>query len=136
MAFMIWTDKLSVGVTKIDDEHKPVIEMIDALYAGLLDDAALPALENVFDRLIGYTDTHFSNEEALYGQAQYPDLSAHREKHAKLKKAVAKYREQLHNGNGRILAAEMLHFLKSWWTHHILEDDKKVCAFLNAKNIH
>ena len=135
MAFMIWTDKMSVGVASVDAEHQRLVEMIDELYEGVLADAAEPALNSVLDGLIEYTDVHFRNEEQLFEKAHYSRLAQHKAQHDELRRRVGQYREQVGNQKSTIVAAELLRFLKEWLAQHIQHDDKEACAFLKSKGI-
>jgi hemerythrin len=136
MSFFMWTNKLSVGVAAFDEEHKIFIRIIDDLYEKLFCDADKLPLIGIVDELIDYMNLHFRSEEQLFEIAQYPQLARHKAQHDELKQKVLKYRKDIGDENGTILAAELLHFLKDWLANHVLKYDKEAGVFLNAKGVH
>ena len=77
MAFLIWTDKLSVGVQSIDAQHTVLIETLNELHAAMLKGQAREAVGQILHNLLDYTRDHFAAEEAMMEQAKYAALPAH-----------------------------------------------------------
>ena len=135
MSFIEWTDELSVGVAVFDDEHKKLIDMINDLYDSIAAGASEAAVRRVIDSLVEYTFIHFGHEEMYFDEAAYPHAAEHAAVHADMKRQVFEYRERLDRDDSTDLAVEMLKFLRDWLAQHLMVEDKKYGAHLNAKGI-
>jgi hemerythrin-like metal-binding protein len=65
----------------------------------------------------------------------YPGIEGHRKKHGKLVVQVVERRERLLAGDVPEKAS-FVHFFESWLVRHILDEDRKYGAFLNAKGVY
>ena len=134
MAFFNWTDKLSVGIKAVDDDHKKLVEMLNSLYEAMKSGQGKEALGKVLDRLIGYTQFHFAREESFFAKTAYPGAAAHIKEHQDLVAQATTLQSRQKSGE-IALTIETLDFLKDWLNHHILETDKQYSPHLNASGI-
>jgi hemerythrin len=135
MALMEWTEKLSVGVGQFDEEHKRLIGLLNELAEAMSTGHGKQALGPILDALIVYTKTHFDNEERLMKLRGYPEYEAHKKEHDALNKQVLDVRAKFQAGATSALSIELMTFLKSWLSKHILGTDQKYTAFFNAKAV-
>lgn len=135
MALMEWSDRLSVGITQFDNEHKRLVGMVNDLFDAVQAGKGKDALGRILDGLITYTKTHFANEERYMTQHGYPDLPAHKAEHDALAKQVLDVQAKYRAGASAVLSMEVMTFLKGWLVKHIQGTDKKYGPFLNAKGI-
>lgn len=135
MRYMVFTDKFVDGVVAIDKDHARMIEIVNQLYRVVLETKSADALASVFDELESYIAEHFAHEEALMAQVDYPKLAEHRAGHKVMSRRIADYRARLRDRYDTILAADMLHQLKTWISGHMLTADKEACIYLNARGI-
>lgn len=136
MPLMTWTDKLSVGVNVIDDDHKKLVNMVNELYDGITAGKGKEALAKILDELVNYTKIHFDREEQLFAKTGYPAAAAHKKEHDDLTKQVLDVQAKYKNGSVATLSLEVMNFLKNWLVNHIQGSDKKYGPHLNAKGIH
>ena len=61
---IVWTPKLSVGVDRIDEQHKIWFEKADELFEAGKQKRAKEYIVTMFDFLDDYTKQHFRDEEA------------------------------------------------------------------------
>ncbi|MFH0878374.1 MAG: bacteriohemerythrin [Lentisphaerota bacterium] len=134
MAFINWTDQLSVNIRQIDDQHKKLVSIINTLFDAMSQGKAKDVLGKVFNELIQYTKTHFQNEERMMQQYSYPDFAAHKKEHDDLTKTAMDLQDKFTKG-AVSLSIETSNFLKAWLTKHILGTDKKYSPFLNGKGV-
>jgi hemerythrin-like metal-binding protein len=134
MALITWSDRLSVGVERIDKQHRQLVDLLNSLHAEMLAGRGMQALSEVLGNLIQYTKTHFNTEETLFRNHGYPDAQAHKQQHDELtEKAVALAREV---SSGRAtLTLPTMNFLKDWLSNHILKSDMAYKPFFAAKGI-
>ena len=86
-------------------------------------------MEDILNRLNDYTQFHFSTEESMMNETDYPERFIHQAEHVKLTQQVEKYAADLHEGK-ILFSMEILGFLREWLNTHILKTDKKFGKFL------
>jgi hemerythrin len=131
MAFFVWTDKYSVGIQQIDDQHKRLVELVNDLYEAMTAGRGSEVLGTVFNNLLVYTRTHFAEEETLMQQCGFPGFSEHKQLHERLTQQVIDLGEQFRDGRNS-LTVPVATFLKDWLVKHIQGTDKKYVPFLKS----
>ena len=134
MALMTWNQKLSVGVARIDVEHQGLINLLNQLHDEMLKGKAKDVLGPTLDRLVSYTQTHFSTEEALFKAHAYPGAAEHRAEHDSFRQKAADLQKGLKSGAAG-LSTEVLNFMRDWLTRHIQGTDMQYKAFFEAKGV-
>ncbi len=136
MPLIEWTAELSVGIKSIDEQHKKLVNMINALNDAMLTGSSRELLEKIFTGLANYTQKHFSYEENMFIEFGYTDYEEHKRQHNELIAQVVELKEKfLINPQGTITTDLML-FLKRWLTNHIMRTDKGYTEFLLSKGVH
>jgi hemerythrin-like metal-binding protein len=124
MTAMEWKDSYSVGNDRMDDQHKGLIALINAL------DGEIETGE-VLDKLGQYVDVHFREEEALLKASGYPALAAHIEQHKTFEEWFAGQRNMFADGGGADRLREGIRsYLKVWLMNHILFTDKSYSTYV------
>jgi len=137
--FIEWEDKYSVGIEKIDNQHKQLIEVINRLYYSRGSSSHV-VLGETIQKLIEYTKTHFTDEERLMRENGYPAYQAHKKRHEAFIEEVQKFNNEHQKVDDDLLenyslVTDVLFYLKSWLCGHILVVDKEYSPFLNKKGI-
>jgi methyl-accepting chemotaxis protein len=127
----IWDDSLSIGVPKIDEQHKRLFatanDFIDAIEQGM----GKHKLKKMFDFMIQYTATHFSDEEEVQKQYNYPDYENHRRIHEKFKKTVLELAREMHHfGTTESLVKEFKRKVGDWLVTHVKGQDAKIGVYI------
>jgi hemerythrin len=135
MAYFEWKQEYSVGVAKLDDEHKELVRLLNSLYEAFKQGKGRDALGLIIAKLIKYTQTHFSSEESIMMLNGYPGLELHRDKHRKMAAKVQRIHQKFQRGEIRN-PIEISNFLKDWLQKHIQGTDKLYGPYLNKKGIH
>jgi len=131
MALITWSDTYSVQVSQFDDQHKKLIEMLNDLHDSMKVGKGKEALGKILKSLIQYTAMHFSSEERLMKQHNYPDYEQHKKEHNQLVMKVQDVQKKYLEGS-TILSQEVMNFLKEWLRNHIQGEDKKYGIFFNS----
>jgi hemerythrin len=132
---LVWSDEYRVGVDKIDVQHRRLIEMLAKFYASLAEGRAESGLGELLKGLLDYTVYHFSTEETLMQQWQYPSFEAHQAMHAAFVAKVTDMAERFTNGK-LVLSLEATRYVRSWLTEHILGTDRQLGQFLASRGVH
>jgi hemerythrin len=128
MPLITWSQNFSVDIAQLDDEHKKLIDMINSLHDAMKQGKGKDAMGPLLDALTNYAATHFSHEEALMAQYQYPEYSKHKQIHTDFANKVVEYR-QLYEKN-LLPATHLLNTLRDWLITHICDTDKQYRACL------
>lgn len=129
--FIDWSDALSVGIEEIDEQHKVLINLINQMHEAIHKRQGSGAVRIILSELIEYTRIHFSVEESLMRILNYSGYEEHHEQHQELLKHVVELQEKVASGKTSI-SFELMHFLKTWLTRHILEEDMQYSGFFLA----
>ncbi len=119
-----WDDKYSVGISRIDDEHKQFIDIINKAIATKERGGTPEELKEVLHKITMYAINHFSTEENYMIEFNYPEYQYHKEEHHDFSKKVIEYCERVNDGDSQF-ANEVLEYLKRWLINHIQVTDRK-----------
>ena len=134
MSKIEWDDSLSIGVELIDDQHKMLIQKLkdlsDAFNQGLEQNKILKTM----DFLIEYTDFHFTDEEQLMSEINYPGLGEQKNQHREFKATIQNILDDYQDeGPTKSLAESINVFLLNWLLNHIKGADAKIGLFLTGE---
>lgn len=119
-----WDDKYSVGISKIDDEHKQFINIINNAIATNEHNDDPEELKKLLHSITMYAINHFSTEETYMIEFNYPEYQYHKEEHHGFSKKVIEYCDKITDGDSQ-LSNIILEYLKRWLVNHIQVTDKK-----------
>jgi hemerythrin len=125
-----WDKELEVGIELMDTQHKELIEKFNTLMNACEAGRGQEELKGALDFLCDYTEKHFSDEEALQQQINYPEFSKHKQLHDDFKVTVANLANQLkeEGPSSAILDRFSIDF-GEWLIKHIKREDVKVASY-------
>lgn len=125
MALITWSNMLSTGIAEQDNQHKKLIELINKLNDAMQAGKGTEMMGSVLSELVNYTVFHFGYEEKLMGQHNYSDTPAHKAEHVKFVQTVGDFKQKFDSGSA-VVSVEIMNFLRTWLTGHIMKTDKKM----------
>ncbi len=134
MPLITWSDAMSVGVAKIDQEHQRLIELINLLHSAMSQGKSNEIMGKVLEEVIGYAKNHFDTEETLFRTYGYPAAAEHMNAHVGLIKRALDVQAEFKAGR-IFIGAATLSFLRDWLTHHILKQDMAYKLFFGSKGV-
>lgn len=131
-----FTDRFKTGIELVDDEHRTLFEIIketnDLICAEHLHDKYDKIME-LLAKLKDYTEFHFHDEEMLMERIGYPGLEAQKHAHAAFVERLVDIDlntlDEIDNDQQSYLL-DLINFLISWLTNHILVSDKKIGEYV------
>ncbi|MDH5682230.1 MAG: bacteriohemerythrin, partial [Spirochaetota bacterium] len=129
-----WENSLSVEIDSIDKQHMKLVDYINELYSAMKVGKGHLVTGEIMDKLIEYTDKHFTFEEKLMTQHNYPGYIEHKKEHETFVEKVLEVRN-LSKQNKSPASAEIMVFLQEWLTHHIKIIDKQYSDFFNRLGV-
>lgn len=116
----------------IDTQHKELIDRINKLLILCENEKPMKreAVE-MLDYLSDYTEFHFSQEEKLQEEIQYPGLAEHKKKHEELRRVVQELREMLEEQEGPTneFVEKVNENVTQWLYNHIKGFDRSVAEY-------
>lgn len=131
MTFMPWSSELTLGIPSIDEQHRCLVDLINALHRELAHPEPQRAvIAEVLEGLVDYTHNHFIVEEVMFQKHGYPQTQAHMQEHSQFTAKAMDWLMRFEEGEDVNL--EAMDFLKAWLIHHICEEDRAYVPFLRA----
>lgn len=135
MTFMAWSRHFETGFGPVDRQHRALVDLVNQAAPLLADagNAGIAQAGHLLDQLNHYAAIHFKDEEQLMQSAGLDPayLAHHHHTHQGFADAVATMRQQA-SQEGLITGNELLRFLASWLTFHILAEDQSMARQLRA----
>jgi len=135
MPLIEWSADLSVGINSIDEQHKKLVNMINALNDAMLTGSSNELLGKIFTGLAAYTQKHFAYEENMFAEYGYADSEKHKRQHSELIAQVVELKQNFIENPQATITTDLMQFLKRWLTNHIMKTDKEYTEFLLSKGV-
>jgi len=125
----VFTEKYMTGIPLIDGEHETLFEIIgeanELVKAELLHDKYDRIME-ILEKLKGYTNEHFQDEEEYMESIGYPGLPAQKMAHRAFVTKLEEIDLEQIDQNQQEYLEELMEFLFGWLSNHILKSDKLI----------
>ena len=133
MERMIWSDELSVFDKKIDEQHKKLIELVNAYADAVSARQEKAVLGKMLRHLMRYIEVHFQEEENMMQLARYPKQPEHSREHEQFVFKVAETVEAYQYGDFAV-ARDLRDFLITWVREHIMQIDREFGTYLRFRD--
>lgn len=133
MAYFPWDPALETGNGLIDEQHKSLFALADALQEAVAcrcDDAE--AVANAVYGLTDYVVEHFDDEEELMRRHGYPQLSVHHQLHQQLTAETMRLATRYFNGED-LVPDSIAPFLAGWLADHIRKEDMRFAEYVASQ---
>ena len=122
-----WNKSFSVGIEKIDKQHKFFFKIVNKLYN--IDDTNIEELKKIIEELYDYTIYHFKSEEEYLQKVRYPHLKEHQNVHQNFVKKIKELKEIDEIPDD----IDLFEFASEWLIDHILNTDQKYAFWIMNK---
>ena len=133
MNLMAWNPHFETGLELVDAQHHALVDMINlaAPHLALNDEVAKRAVGPLLDNLTKYAAVHFRDEERLMAHKEMAldYQSHHHSTHQAFVDELTQMRRQYERGES-LTGTELLRFLSSWLSFHILVEDQRMATQL------
>jgi hemerythrin-like metal-binding protein len=142
-----WDKNFETGISKIDEEHKRLVDILNHLAAHLANRSHPVTLTKYFDELAEYADYHFKSEEKIWKTYFEGDEwnTNHIQTHQSFITNVVKLRSEEGEISLDQIIQDVVSFLSKWLAYHILDTDKRMaiavhemksgCSITEAKRL-
>jgi len=126
-----WDESLSIGIDIIDEHHRYLFDLINDLYAVVINKRGTRQVARLIKSLDAYAKVHFRAEEQMMNHYAYAGMDRQLHQHHAFEEKIAEFYEELHV-NPLVAQFDVLSYLKDWLIHHIRVEDAHLAAL--AKN--
>ncbi len=110
MPAMEWSERLELGLARMDDTHREFVELYNALQG-----APAEAFIERLDAFIAHTVEHFEQENRWMEKVDFP--GCHRAEHDRVLVVLRDVRERAAQGD-RFLGRRLVEELPAWFENH------------------
>jgi len=134
-SFCAWDEGCWVGIHKLDDQHKALFATLNRLHDHLMSHGISALIDKELSNLIRQTKIHFKTEEEIMLTHGYPDYALHKIMHELLLQQLVDVQALEANDYSKswIERLELTEFLHAWLVSHIIDEDKKIGAFVRDR---
>jgi hemerythrin-like metal-binding protein len=119
-----WSDILEIGHAEIDDDHRRLIDDVNALRQAVVDDRPWGDLVGRAKEMADHCVRHFRREEAILAREGYAGLELHVEEHRRLERSIGDIIYLMDNASpGAPLKLELLGTFRTLLVDHLLRYD-------------
>ena len=115
-----WDSSFSLGFHDIDAQLQHLVGLLSTTHDEFI--AGTPNLGRVIDELVDYAKYHFKSEEPWMLDDRYLGIMEHKKEHTFSLQKVSKLQKDFYS-KSEYISLEMLQFLETWITNHILKRD-------------
>lgn len=134
MPYIEWRTTYEVGFKLIDDQHIKLIAIMNELYDAQQRGTGQMIVTKSLLELVDYTVYHFSTEEKLFTQYEYPKKVQHMKEHQEFVDRINNLKADAGKGN-LLLSIKTMEYLKDWTINHILGTDKEFGEFAREREL-
>ena len=125
LTLLEWEMSLETGMTQIDEQHRTLVEKIQAL-------ADRTKADRVSETLIflqGYVIEHFGTEEKLHEESDFPEAEEHMEAHNTFIERFFVIKKEYDAANDEQFLFKLVNLLSGWLKEHIIGMDHRFADY-------
>lgn len=126
-----WDRRLESGEKCIDEQHRELIEMANALIFISFSNVKFESVAKQLDLFLEYITVHLHYEEETLEEIGYPDYIAHMKLHRELKERALGLKDAYRRGS--LKSSEFFAFILDDIIGHMQIEDVKYFPYFNAK---
>ncbi len=128
-----WKEQYSVGIEKIDHQHKQLFKIINKLIAmPPVSSEDSQIVSDILMEMIKYGREHFTTEEMFMQLYSYPEIELHKKEHDYFIKTTSELAADFMENEDKT-ADRIKNFLAVWLPEHILKTDMRYKPYFADK---
>ena len=120
----VWEAEYNTGNEKIDDQHRLIFDAANVLFDGVKKYKEDEILDQSFDLLLRYTNTHFRDEEKHYEKIGSVLLKAQKNEHQKLINELRELWHEKRHGSSDA-GTDLDYWMEKRLLPHIIAEDTR-----------
>jgi hemerythrin-like metal-binding protein len=132
MPFIIWSDRLDLGIEEIDSDHRKMAGLINDLYDAIAAKVGREVIEGIIAQVISYTSIHFACEDRIRAVTSYAEAETHKTVHDAMRVWAKGVPDEHQSSSLTARSLELMVCLKDWLFEHILGGDRYAPFLTNS----
>ena len=128
-----WSDKLSIGIDEIDEDHQLLLSIINNFHDRFLQSQPKEATLKALSEIAEYTSWHFEHEERIMYANKYPQIEEHQGQHTELLENLTSLVADFEKERADITEVTM-NFLRDWLLIHLQRADYELGKWVRRRN--
>lgn len=124
-----WNSTYELGFKTIDEQHIKLVDIINDFYDAFATAQAHEKIGEIIGELVNYTVYHFTAEEEIFANSNYPNTEEHRKKHKEFVDELKRYHQEVKDGN-MTTTYDLMTFLRDWLVQHIMGTDRTYLPYI------
>ena len=125
MSLIEWKDEFNLGIEAIDNEHRDLVALINALHEAMSGGADRADIVAGISEIYTLVSAHFEREESFMRETRYMAYAEHKEDHEVLLDDLREIIDQVRSG-GRYAEARLSADLQYWFSEHFRTHDARL----------
>ncbi|MBF0239962.1 MAG: hemerythrin family protein [SAR324 cluster bacterium] len=134
MSISGWRPEYSLNIALLDEHHQKLFAGIQQLKDSYGTHEEIPVIYETLKFFMDYAIFHFSEEERLMREHDYPHFEEHLVEHKDFVKAVRKTFVEFQRTEE--FPDDFMEYLQQWLVRHILNEDRKYQFTLHQNGIY
>ena len=126
-----WTADLSVGIPTIDEHHRYLFDLTNALHEAVAGKRGIREAARVLRALTHYVRVHFRAEERLMESRGFEGLPRQQVQHFQFEEMLREFHRAM-LAHPLTAPYEMLRYLRHWLVNHIRHEDRQLAQLRPA----
>jgi hemerythrin len=128
--YVAWSSNYSMGIKKIDDQHKGLLDFVNDLFNHVTGDEyeERTYFYKVIQHALQYVKNHFSTEEKIMIATKFPGYDEHKKIHDEFTQTIGQSIQDFKTGK-KLVLEKFADFLKNWVLTHIADMDTQYAAY-------
>ena len=132
MGLIQWKKEYTVGIKKLDNQHKEIIKILNQIFKLQEKRKDEKEIERILGNFQDYIKVHFRTEEEYMLKYQYPGYEEQKKEHNQFIDRLCEFQKEYLKYH-RLTVISLFNFVWDWFSQHILKHDKQYSPFLKQK---
>lgn len=129
-----WDDSYSVGVPRLDEQHKRIVGVVNLLVRNAGVTVVSETISEALTRLTRYANEHFVTEEEMLRKHNYLELEDHLKLHKEYRAVITTFCQETWALQPDV-PKKLSRYVSVWWWKHVLVEDMKYKAFFEKLGV-
>ena len=128
-----WDEQFRVGIPRIDEQHQRLLRLAAFVAAAVAEKHNAEIVKALLFDVASFAEEHFSSEERLMEQLEYPELEAHREEHDDFRARIGAFLHEC--ADDETLGIRVMQVMQAWLKRHLMECDRRYAEYFEERAI-
>ena len=126
-----WNEQYRVGIPRFDEQHQRLLRLMAFVAVAVAQKQNTEIVKALLFDVASFAEEHFSGEERLMEELEYPELLMHRGEHDVFRARIGAFLEE--SGEDPTLGIRVLQMMQTFLKRHLLECDVRYSGYFEKR---